>query len=311
MTLPVVTVIKPPVCLALPGAGTSLGVVAGACEVLAERFSFAALGGTSGGGLVALALASGMSPKAVSELLNGDDGMLQRKDLLDKGWPFDNSPGLFRGKRIEALLKEVFSRHAGSNGGRAVPLKMGELKVPARVCVVDLWAREPAIIDSVEHADVEVWRAARATMAIEFFFDPIQIRTDNARTYGDGGLALNVPAGLWDDKVPPTIAMRFDAQHAELNLARLIEQGNGKRVGRKPVESVRTWPDLVTACFDVSMGVAAVTLPSLKSKDNFAEVTLKSKGDSMKFGLSKSECEARRSEGIASAESARVAHLYR
>lgn len=283
-------------CLVLPGAGTALGVVAGAVEAIGKVHTFAAVGGTSGGGLVALALAFGMEPRAVSELVGK---MLQRTDLLDKGWPFDASPGLFRGKVIEKLLRETFG-----------DARMRELKIPCRVCVVDLATGKPAIVDSVVHGDVLVWRAARATMAIEFFFDPIQLRADNARTYGDGGLALNVPAGLWDDRTESTICLRFAHQVARLDLATLIQNANGD-AHYKEADVVRTWSQLAAKALAVAMHVAAGTLPTAKPGTNFLEVVLHSDGDGMKFGLTEAEASKRRVEGIRSAHAANLRSLNR
>jgi len=282
-----------PVCLALPGAGTALGVVAGACEFLAERFTFVAAGGTSGGGLVALALAAGMTSVQVSEMLIA---MLTRTDLLDKGWPFDQSPGIFKGKVVEQIFKDVFGKK-----------KMKELKMPARVCVVDLAAELPAVIDSVEHGDVPVWRAARGTMAIEGFFDPAVIHEDNPlRTVGDGGLVINCPAGLWDDKSAPTIAMRFAHQKTELSLESLIKQGWLKE---NHVKTVKTWEDLIPALVNTSMNTACITLPSKKAREQFGEVVLRSKGSGMKFGLTHVEAEQRRLSGRTSAAEAQLWHL--
>lgn len=284
-----------PACLVLPGAGTALGVVAGAVEVLSLKFDWHAVGGTSGGGLVALARAAGFLPRRISALVQE---MLMRDDLLDKGWPFDASPGLYRGERIQQILREMF----GS-------MKMGDLKLHARVCAVDLATSEPCVFDSKVHADLEVWRVAFATMAIEFFFDPIRVRPDNARTYGDGGLALNVPAGLWDDLDPlPTVCVRFDRQHSALSLDRLIDNASGVANPEK-VKVVRGWKDLVGAAFAVSMNVAATTLPCHKAADRYAEVVLRSDSDGMQFGLTRDDCVRRRHDGIISASHARFEHL--
>ena len=128
-----------------PGCGTALGVVAGALEVLASAYRFEAVGGTSGGGLVALALATGMTPRDASEI---GALILVRKDLLDHHLPFlDEKTGLFRGQKIEGILQDIF--------GNA---RMGDLQTPARVTVSSMWTRKPAVVCSVAHPDVLVWR---------------------------------------------------------------------------------------------------------------------------------------------------------
>jgi predicted acylesterase/phospholipase RssA len=270
--------------LALPGAGSLLGSIGGVLEVLLPFVRPKGFGGTSGGGIVALGLANGIGVRQLGDLL---DKFLRRGDLLDKGWPFDQSPGLYRGAKIEGFMREVFGDHT----------RLGDLVYPARVCVWDSWTNQPAVIDSFAHPDVLVWRAARATMAIEFFFDLVRVREDNARLYGDGGLVLNVPHGLWDDKDEPTIGLRFANQQQGFDVQRLIRAGDG---GSNPerVKPVRTWADLVPAVASAALATASASWPSRKRA--FAEVVVDVAGDSLKFGLSASEVIARREAGRAS-----------
>lgn len=285
--------VKPSVCLTLPGAGTALGVIAGALEVLDDDLTFSAVGGTSGGGLVALALAHGLSPAQISAMLAK---FLERKDLLDKGWPFDQSPGLYRGAKIEGFIKDVF--------GAAT--KMGDLKLPARVCVWDSWVCEPAVICSAAHPDVPVWRAARATMAIEFFFDLVRVRSDNARLYGDGGLVVNVPYGLWDDRPEQTVGMRFSDQHPSFDLTTLIENGSGTSHPKK-VQAVRTWGDLVPAVTKTLLATASVSWPSKKQPGvGFHELVLETDANALEFNLAQTEIARRRQHGRLSAQRAKL-----
>lgn len=271
---------RTPICLALPGSGTLMGVIAGACEVLEDRYRFTHVGGTSGGGVVALGLALGMPPGRLSEMVSS---ILIRKDLLDKGWPFDQRPGLFKGQVVEQILKDVFGKK-----------RLRDLKIPSRVTVVDVSAEAPAIIDSVEHGDVLAYRAARATMAIPGLFDISPVHEDNPlRLAGDGGLALNQPSGIWDDKVDPTLALRFTTP---VTLADLIARGH-MRDGHK--KTVKTWTDLAFSTAGVLLGTANTTLQS--NKVDYTEITLSSTGDGMKFGLTKKEVEQRRQEGRQSA----------
>ena len=295
---------RPKVCLTLPGAGTALNVISGALEVLCDPVNGVepvAVGGTSGGGLVALALARGLSPQNTSEILSE---LLQRKDLLDKGWPFDSSPGLFRGKRIEAHMRDVFSvpilNANGLTTGRR-DLLMGDLKLPARVCAWDAWTREPVVFCSKAHPDVPVWRAARATMAIEFFFDLTRAREDNARLYGDGGIVVNVPYGLWDDRPEPTIGVRFSHQHTAFHVSDLIRAGYGNTGNVKPVKS---WREMVPAVVETALSTASAAWPSEKTGDGFQEVVLESDADGLAFGLAPTEIARRRQHGRLSAQRA-------
>lgn len=287
---------RPKVALTLPGSGTALGVIAGALEVLEEEIDFEVVGGTSGGGLIALGLAYGLTPQQISVLLAT---FLQRKDLLDKGWPFDDRPGLFRGARIEGFLKDTFK-----------DARLGDLPKHVRVCVWDAWTRQPAVLDSREHPDVLVWRAARATMAIQFFFDLVRLREDNARLYGDGGLVLNVPNGLFDDyKDIPTLGLRFSDQPKTFDVRKLIEVGGGK-TDTKRVERVTTWSTLVPAAAKSALSTASSSWPSNKPAEDpvrgFHELVLDTDADPFAFGLPPTEIARRRQHGRLSAQRAKL-----
>jgi len=276
----------------MPGAGTAGGVICGAVSVLDEVFEFKAFAGTSFGGLAALFLANGGTPAALIQL---SSEILQRNDLLDKGWPWDqNKPGIFRGLVIEKLIKGVFGEKR----------KMGDLKFPARVGVVALNVGRSGMVCSKRpaHKELLVWRVARATMAIEFFFDPIRLREDNARVYGDGGLGLNVPSGAWDDREEPTVALRF-AHHQRHTLEDLLAAADGDGF-YKDYEHVRTYGELVPAAFNVSMAAAAASFPSVKPPSHLLDVVLESDADGMKFGLSAVECAVRVQQGSLSARRA-------
>ncbi len=277
-----------PACLVLPGAGTRGGAVVGAVEVITQYRSIEAYAGTSFGGLAALFLASGRTPGELSAMTTK---MLMRTDLLDMGIPLINTgPGLYRGTKIEELLQsdEVFGK-----------MKMGDLKHPCRVGVSSLWTGRVGLVDNVWHKDVLVWRAARCTMGIQGFFDPARLREDNARTYGDGGAGLNVPAGAWDDRTAQTIVVRFTEQQPVHTLGNLLTAMNGNS-DIPTVKSVRTYPEMLAATFNVLMGAAASSYPS--TKRDTKEIVITSDADGLKFGLSREECERRRMHGIASAK---------
>ncbi len=276
-----------PACLALPGAGTALGVVAGAVEEIARAFDIRAAGGTSGGGLVALALAFGMPPKNISEMCSR---FLARKDLLDVGMPWDGGTGLFRGKKIEGVLRDIFGN-----------TRMGNLTKPARVGVASLWTRRVGVVCSEKHPDVFVWRAARATMAIEGVFDAVRLREDNARLYGDGGVGLNVPAGIWDDRAERTIVVRFTHQQPVHTIAALTAavEGGADAALYAPV---RSRADVPAAAFDLMMDAASASFPSRKQGN--IEIVLDSDADGLKFGLTRDEIDARHADGVMSARAA-------
>jgi predicted acylesterase/phospholipase RssA len=296
-------VVRTPAALTLPGGGTAGNVIAGAVETLVHDFDFQVFAGTSFGALLALFLAKGMTAKSASEIVTE---MLQRDDLLDKDWnPFDNSPGLYKGEVIRRLIRKEL--------GESTRLK--DLKYPVRIFAVDLATSEPCMFDSIQHGDVLAWRVGAASSAIEFFFPPIRARGNNARTYGDGGLAINVPSGAWDDRPNlPTISVRFEHQHAELNLQQLMDAADGNRHEKK-AKVVRTWVDLVPAAFNTAMNIASSSLPCRKPREKFGEVVLESEfasnGGGITFGLSIEQCMKNRVDGQRSAANASLYHLYR
>lgn len=256
-------------------------------EVLDPIFQFNAYGGTSGGGLVALALAKGMTPRQVSDMC---DQILQRKDLLDFQFQIPligSKTGVFKGAKIDALLQEVFGKTAC----------MGDLKKPARVTASSMWTKRASVVCSVAHPDVLVWRAARATMNIEGMFELVRLREDNARTYGDGGAGLNVPGGLWDDHEGATVCVRFARQQKPYSIAELIQSANGDANGDEAVP-VRNEKDVLAATFDIAMDSSSAAFPCRKPQQRYLELAIDCNGDSLKFGLDRDEIVKRRQTGI-------------
>jgi NTE family protein len=159
--------------------------------------------GTSMGGLVGGAYATGMSPSEIAELLRGVD-----YDLLFLGdAPYELKE--FRRKedardfptRLEVGLKNGIKLPGGLDPGHQIGLLLsrialpystvddfGELPIPFRCVAVDM---ETA--DTVTMADGSLAQALRATMAIPGVFTPV-LRDD--RVLADGGLVNNVPADV-------------------------------------------------------------------------------------------------------------------
>lgn len=257
----------------MSGCGTRIPCHGGALEVLLGKYNPIAWGGTSGGGILALAFAAGMSVHEVKHLC---EEMLTRKGLLDRSlWPFDRF-GLHSGDAIRRLLGDAF----GSK-------KMGDLKVPCRVVVCDLWARKKVIVDSLGDPDVLLADAARCTMAIPLLFKAARLRPDNARLYVDGGTADNFPHGVFDDVSAPTIGLRFADQDSEA------------------IEPVRGLEDYARALFDLRQDAANGSNPSAKPLS--AVLKIKTKSDGMSFSLDVNDVRARWADGQRSA----IAYLAR
>lgn len=283
--------------LALPGAGTLVGSLAAATEVLSEVFDFDdGYAGTSGGGIIALARARGKTPEQVSTLVRK---YLKRKDLLDNGWLTLGATGIYRGKVIEGLLAQELG----------IETTMGGLKHPCRVTVSSMWTRKPAVICSQRHPLVLAHKAGRATSGIQGIFDLVRLRADNPRTYGDGGLGVNVPAGIWDDKPGITVFLRFRNQEIH-GIEDLLSNGDGDS-DPNAAKAVRNKIDVAGACVDMALNSAAASFPTRKPNDQVFECVVEAVGDSLDFSLSDAQIEGREKAGEMSAKRFVAANLAR
>ncbi|MEW6363524.1 MAG: patatin-like phospholipase family protein [Acidobacteriota bacterium] len=159
--------------------------------------------GTSMGGLVGGAYATGMTPAEIREMLAGVDWDL----MFLPDVPFKSKT--FRRKQdsrafptaIELGLRGGIRFPSGLNSGQQVELLLDrialpcwdagsfdELPVPFRCVATDLRRVEAVALDRGPLA-----RALRATMAIPGVFAPVEI---DGRTLVDGGVINNVPADV-------------------------------------------------------------------------------------------------------------------
>jgi predicted acylesterase/phospholipase RssA len=271
-----------PARLVLPGCGTLLGAVAAAARLLCDIFDFDGYAGTSGGGIVALKLAQGATPDEVCNLVRT---YLKRKDLLDKGWLTLGATGIYRGDVIAGLLaKELGPKTT-----------LSKLQYPCRVTVSSMWTERSAVLCSQRHPEVLAWRAGRATSSIQGVFDLVRVREDNSRTYGDGGLGLNVPAGIWDDVDCVTVFVRF-RRHEPHTIEELLANGDG---GSDPdsVKPVRNKVDMARACVNLALNTASASFPTRKPADRVFEIIIDTDEDSLDFSLTDHQIEKREKAG--------------
>lgn len=283
---------------ALPGCGSNLISVAAAMRELSQYFDFVGHGGTSGGGMIALSLASGMTPDAVVTMVKG---FLARHDLLDSDFSLEEitGTGLYRGHTIEHLLQQTL----GAN------TKLGQLKYPCRVTTTSMWISKAAILCSQRHPDIEAWRAGRATSCIEGFFDLIRVRPDNARTYGDGGLMANNPAGIWDDHSEPVVFIRLKHQEP-ITLEGMLSAGDGDS-DYKDVAPVRNKLEVIKATANMALNSGNATLVSRKPPDQIFEVVIDTDENGLNFNLSQADIDRREKLGRDSALKFIAANLAR
>ncbi|HET7217783.1 MAG TPA: patatin-like phospholipase family protein [Vicinamibacterales bacterium] len=194
---------RPRVGIAL-GGGSARGLAhVGVLRWLEEhRVPIDLLAGTSMGGLVGGAYASGMSPDEIEALLAGTDwdamfgssnfevaNVRRKRDY--RAYPSHLEFGLKRGivappslnsgQRVDLLMTRIAAPYYGLN-------TFDELPTPFRCVSVDLRTASFVVLDRGSLA-----RAMRATMSLPLIFPPI---VDGRRVLVDGGAMNNIPADV-------------------------------------------------------------------------------------------------------------------
>lgn len=246
---------RPKAALVLPGMATRGLAGVGALSVLVKCLDVVAVGGSSQGGQLALGLAAGKTPEQLLELMREP---LKNGNLIDfAAWDFatGQATGIAKGDVMQKALVKAFGKK-----------RLSELRVHTRVTVTDMWTKRAAVIDSRRHGDVLCADAAGCTGRVQLLFKPARLRSDNARTYGDGGNGLNVPAGLWDDKVVPTLVLRLSGQQPRYTLPDLLRAGDSDLDNGVRVERADNLLKIGSGALDVFMDAASAAFPSTKPK---------------------------------------------
>ncbi len=164
---------RPCLGLALSGGGARGLAHIGVLKVLERaRVPIHCLAGTSMGGVIAAAYASGLSPQQLEEeaiRLGRPRGALLR--LADPGLP---DGGLLRGQRLQAYFEARL-------GGRT----FADLRCPLALIAVDLNTRREVVMREGSLA-----LALRATTAVPGLITPLEVE---GRRLVDGGLLNNLP----------------------------------------------------------------------------------------------------------------------
>ena len=195
---------RPRVGLAL-GGGAARGIAhVGVLEWLEEHhITVDLVVGTSMGGLIGGAYASGMSPAEIRKLLADADWDLmflgevpyQQRDLRRRedrrAYPmrvefglkggFKLPPGLDSGQQVTFLLQRIALPYYAVTS-------FDELPTPFRCVATDMEKGEPVVLSSGSLS-----RAMRATMSLPTAFAPVVI---DGRLLADGGILNNVPVDV-------------------------------------------------------------------------------------------------------------------
>lgn len=256
------------------GSGTNLIQFSGAYSIVSTIFKPKGFGGSSGGGVVALALASGMTPNEVEGLIKdflgkGTLALLDAPTPLDIFDPYVRTLGdfgVFKGKALRGFLGKAFGKK-----------KMRDLVLPCRVSVGCLWTRQSIIVSEKSHPEVLLADLARCTISIPGVFRPARLEPDNARTYVDGGVGKNFLTDVFDfDVTSPTIGYRIAS----------INEGSPERPKGIPAE--------VAAVFAIQREASE---DSISAKPGSKNIRIATKEDGFDFGLDHKDIARRLEEG--------------
>jgi NTE family protein len=195
---------RPRIGLAL-GGGAARGIAhIGLLRWFEEhRIPIDYIAGTSMGGLIGGAYASGMSPDEIQALMNDTDWdlmFLTEAPYHYKSFRRKEDARAFPGQ-IDFGLKGGFTLPSGLTSGQQVQLMLDrialpygaldsfdDLPTPFRCVATDIRKAEAIVLDSGSFS-----RALRATMALPAVFTPV---ADGERLLVDGGTLNNVPADV-------------------------------------------------------------------------------------------------------------------
>ena len=173
--------------LSLDGGGVRGLYTLHVLKTLENRFGFKVqdhfdmFGGTSTGGILALAYASGHTTDALLELYRVEIPKIFKRSI---GRILMTGAGLFQEKYSNEALKTALQKYLGD-----LPMKM--LPKPAFVTSVNITQNAPYIIGPA--STMSAVNAGLATSAAPTYFEPL-VHDGNA--YCDGGLLANNPSTL-------------------------------------------------------------------------------------------------------------------
>ncbi len=179
--------------LVLAGSGVKFPVFVGALKRLAEAgFIFSEVVGTSGGSVVAAALASGLSIKEMEQLCL--QLMPEIGGLLDPSlFTLVTEYGFIQGKKFQAVLDKYFLD------------TLGQTKIPCHLVATNFDTETKVVFSTKTHPNLSIARAARASISIPIVFTPVTI---DGQWYQDGGIFSNFAIDFFGDD-PDVIGLQF------------------------------------------------------------------------------------------------------
>jgi NTE family protein len=249
--------------LVLSGSGTKFPIFAGALKRLEEAgYIIEEIIGTSGGAIIAAALASGMSADKIINLCKEIMPRLHKLVDFNVFRPLTDW-GFVGGKKI----KEELGKHFVNI--------LGEVKIPLHITVTNFDTGMLEIFSSKTHPKLETNRAVRASASIPVFFVPEIINGD---MYIDGGVKANFAIDYFKD-TSNIIGLYF------------VE-----KPGRKPrPKGILAFVNFIGRIID--MLINAKTQDDIEDAPNAIRIPLTSEVNGLDFSFKPEEVEAMIKEG--------------
>jgi NTE family protein len=249
--------------LVLSGSGTKFPVFAGALKRLEEAGCIVEeVIGTSGGSIIAAAIASGMSADKIIKLCK------EIMPRLDKLVDFNvfrplTDWGFVGGKKMKEELGKHFIQ------------TLGEAKIPLHITATNFDTSALEIFSSKTHPKLETNRAVRASISIPVFFVPEIINGD---MYVDGGVKANFAIDHFGNS-PDVVGLYFV-----------------DKPGRKPrPKGMLAFANFIGRVID--MLISAKTEDDIEDAAHTNQIPLTSKVDGLDFSFKPEEVEAMIKEG--------------
>jgi NTE family protein len=186
--------------LVLSGSGTLYPVhIGGILRLVEDNYEIIEVCGTSGGALVAAALASGYKAnkelvKIVKQTIPSKHGLLDFSLIsLLKDW------GFIKGDKIEKMLSKYLVN------------SLGDAKIPIHIVTVNLDRRVHKIFSSKNDPGMSMSKAVRASMSIPGVFAPVII---NGERHVDGGISANYFIDMFGEG-EDVVGLRFHSSAGE------------------------------------------------------------------------------------------------
>lgn len=254
--------------LVLSGSGCLYPVHAGAILRLAEAgYIFEEVCGTSGGSIIAAALASGYPPnvelvKIIKNTLPAKNGLIDMSLFsLIFNW------GLIKGDHIEAMLDKHLVK------------TLGQTRIPLHVVTTNIDKEQVRVFSSKDDPDMSLSKAVGASMAIPGVFAPVKIDDE---LHVDGGIMANYFLDLFGTG-ENVIGLRFKSI-----------SDNKKTVGvRTPAEYI----ERIIDCF-----IQGSTNEHIDDATFARTIVLETTHSGMNFNMTESDVDEMIEEGYRSAD---------